>query len=158
MSNPANPYGFVGPGEYAPKTAHGCVDPFDGTTFSVLRETSAGREILDALEELRPDPLDCIAPPSAAETVEELERVTLKQLRDGIGRSGLLTMVTMCADRWIPVDERLPMRGEAVLGVVAGLCRIMTCWDFDGWEEIDGLRYANPVTHWRPLPPPPTPC
>jgi hypothetical protein len=66
---------------------------------------------------------------------------------------------------WIPVKERLPEWVETVLvfyPVYNGRARIRLAWleqidkNGQGWDLMDGedLRYG--VTHWRPLPNPPT--
>lgn len=52
---------------------------------------------------------------------------------------------------WIPVAERLPEVGEKVL----------TFENHGDWESIDSCYWdrlwkANHVTHWQPLPSPPT--
>ena len=64
---------------------------------------------------------------------------------------------------WIPVTERLPEKGCAVLGFRAKYTR----WDDNAygmaWREIDNestprLRWneCGRPTHWMPLPAPPT--
>jgi hypothetical protein len=63
--------------------------------------------------------------------------------------------------QWIPVAERMPERGGAVLGFLA---RGTTEGDHDyhmAWRHMDdrqGLRWNGPgePTHWMPLPAPPS--
>lgn len=68
--------------------------------------------------------------------------------------------------RWIPVGERLPEHGVQVLGALRGcgsgrynISRINYNkhaedydWEADGFE----IGYCWDVTHWMPLPEPPT--
>jgi hypothetical protein len=82
---------------------------------------------------------DTDAPPLLEDAVAEIERL----------RAG-----------WIPVSERLPERGGAVLGFLA---RSTTEGDHDyhmAWRHMDdrpGLRWNGPgePSHWMPLPKPP---
>lgn len=65
--------------------------------------------------------------------------------------------------RWIPVTERLPEKGSAVLGFRAGDPHWGDASYGMAWREIDGesrpgLRWheSGRPTHWMPLPAPPT--
>jgi hypothetical protein len=59
------------------------------------------------------------------------------------------------ADGWVSVEDALPSDGCAVLGFCDGDIEMMTYDRQFGWYYIDNDRAYNPVTHWRPLPPPP---
>lgn len=58
------------------------------------------------------------------------------------------------ADRWVPVEERLPEDGYYSLVVADGFVTIgkhysgISTWSWQGYDIPD-------VTHWRPLPEPP---
>ena len=61
--------------------------------------------------------------------------------------------------KWIPVTERLPLRGDAVLcvgdngiGIADFVCGDK--WCALPWFYVDGEQETN-VTHWMPLPEPP---
>ena len=61
--------------------------------------------------------------------------------------------------KWIPVTERLPLRGDAVLcvgdngiGIADFVCGDK--WCALPWFYVDGEQETN-VTHWMPLPTPP---
>jgi hypothetical protein len=67
---------------------------------------------------------------------------------------------------WISVNDRLPEENTEVLGVESEtnffrthviMCkRLSGLWlDLMWFDEIDGYQTAN-ITHWMPLPPPPT--
>lgn len=62
---------------------------------------------------------------------------------------------------WIPVSERMPIDFEAVIAFdgdqVYGEAMYSSDDGFtiDGYEPCDRLKLQN-VTHWMPLPPPPT--
>jgi hypothetical protein len=56
--------------------------------------------------------------------------------------------------RWIPVSERLPEKDVPVLGTFAGKPAVDTCCFGEGkWWQ---LSHEILVTHWKPLPTPPT--
>jgi hypothetical protein len=56
---------------------------------------------------------------------------------------------------WIPVTERLPEDDVRVLAY-DGL-KTFTAELFEGlWHWIEGDTFGMDVTHWRPLPAPPT--
>ncbi|MEZ7001808.1 DUF551 domain-containing protein [Klebsiella variicola] len=63
--------------------------------------------------------------------------------------------------KWIPVSERMPIDFEAVIAFdgdqVYGEAMYSSDDGFtiDGYEPCDRLKLQN-VTHWMPLPPPPT--
>jgi hypothetical protein len=70
--------------------------------------------------------------------------------------------------KWISVEDRLPEIDSPVLGCVTNsysltgkvsVSTIRYCGISDGWETLDGeyveCRLAR-VTHWMPLPKPPT--
>lgn len=58
-------------------------------------------------------------------------------------------------DRWIPVGERLPEPESDVLGWTRH-GRVYACYlaDTRWWTRADTC--LNDITHWRPLPPPPS--
>lgn len=62
---------------------------------------------------------------------------------------------------WISVDERLPHPNQSVLanrsnkGVSNFFFTSSGKWMQDGWGGIDD-RIFNDITHWMPLPEPPT--
>lgn len=67
------------------------------------------------------------------------------------------------AMRWVPVTERLPERGQAILFYVGAYSEIHSgTWQdasflehdgYSSWPAHDDPRYG--VTHWMPLPEPP---
>jgi hypothetical protein len=67
--------------------------------------------------------------------------------------------------KWISVEDRLPEQNEAVIGCVAdkysltgrvSVSTVCYCGIFDGWETLDGEYVEGRVTHWMPMPKPPT--
>ncbi|MGK8932030.1 DUF551 domain-containing protein [Pluralibacter gergoviae] len=63
---------------------------------------------------------------------------------------------------WIKCSERMPPHGESVIFSSSG--KVLAGYYNDGrylkkpvgkWYWI-GRVYKNPVTHWMPMPPPPT--
>ena len=59
---------------------------------------------------------------------------------------------------WIPVSERLPEKGKAVLCFCINNDYWVTLWDrFDDqlWSDGEWWRSKDFVTHWMPLPQPP---
>lgn len=58
--------------------------------------------------------------------------------------------------QWIPVEERLPPDGERVLGYDG--VRVFEAEVFEGqWLWVSNKAHGWIVTHWMPLPEPPTP-
>lgn len=58
---------------------------------------------------------------------------------------------------WIPVTERLPGEYEHVLGWNRGWCRPAEVWRNTGGEWRGGdYESVGRITHWMPLPAPPT--
>lgn len=62
---------------------------------------------------------------------------------------------------WISVEERLP---EPMIEVVLCFCNdIVSEWqetlyrNSTGWVQMTGDEFCPIVTHWQPLPEPPTP-
>ena len=83
----------------------------------------------------------------------------LPEVPDGWEQSGN----PLCG--WIPVNERLPEFDETVLvfyPVYHGPARIKMAYieqidkNGRGWDLLDGEDLRYEVTHWRPLPNPPT--
>lgn len=65
----------------------------------------------------------------------------------------------MSETKWISVNERLPQNTE-VLALFDGwdgmiFMRVLEYEDGE-WFDHNGEDYSNEVTHWMPLPPPPT--
>ncbi|MDO4264107.1 MAG: DUF551 domain-containing protein [Deinococcus sp.] len=60
------------------------------------------------------------------------------------------------AERWLPVSERLPEEGQRVLfaDIGAGIHAGRRC--SDGWDEPVDFWDEGEITHWMPLPEPPT--
>lgn len=65
----------------------------------------------------------------------------------------------MSEDKWISVDERLPEDDKDVLVFVPAEKKY-SVWPgylYNGaWIWCDGHRITQQVTHWRPLPAPPS--
>lgn len=56
--------------------------------------------------------------------------------------------IPMISDRWVPVSERMPERGDYL--VTDG--RDFDVQSFDGWQFIPGFVWEDAITHWMPLP------
>lgn len=64
-------------------------------------------------------------------------------------------MPSVNVGEWISAEERLPDNGETVLTVDNEGYMIVASWyELGGW--FLPVCRANPVTHWMPLPEPPT--
>lgn len=90
---------------------------------------------------------------------------------DGYEEEGLVESVEPLAhergrsqaagDGWVSAEERLPEENEVVIAIAAGAwSRAGTC-RFDGpaegWHDVEtGRRVPDIITHWRPLPAPPS--
>ena len=61
------------------------------------------------------------------------------------------------AQRWIPVNERLPEHErEAVLAYQRDFNEAHIAWISGGyWEDTSGTFAPGKITHWMPLPEPP---
>lgn len=56
--------------------------------------------------------------------------------------------IPMISDRWVPVSERMPERGDYL--VTDG--RDFDVQSFDGEQFIPGFVWEDAITHWMPLP------
>jgi len=90
----------------------------------------------------------------AADAIEELQKLTDAQLDIIKQYQGYLTK-----HRWIPVTERLPEVGVAVLVTYLGYndgkkySNMTACysdWGWHWWEVEDEVKVT--ITHWMPLP------
>ena len=61
--------------------------------------------------------------------------------------------------KWISVKERLPGNGSVVLAVTEYRHSVSTptlLWIDGDWFTYDGYKLLSEVTHWQPLPAPPS--
>ena len=74
------------------------------------------------------------------------EMCELKLYRDGV-----------TIQKWIPVEERLPVSCDLVVALTNGGDRIIAKRDKNGWLRYGGYETERlrPITHWMPLPVPP---
>lgn len=85
-------------------------------------------------------------PVDATETVATLRTenarllAELEEARDGV---------------WIPVVERRPTERQTVL-ILAGSSHVIAYATDRGWYRVGGAAFPGRVTHWMPLPAPPT--
>ncbi|UEA17557.1 DUF551 domain-containing protein [Pasteurella canis] len=101
-------------------------------------------------------------------TVNEVKAFPALNVRRGIDESKkkIESSTKENEKGWISVKDRLPEIGQQVIAIIDGVAQI-TIYDCEEWfaynfEWIDGTEWngthvnIEQVTHWRPLPPPPT--
>lgn len=76
---------------------------------------------------------------------------TCNEIRDYI----ILSLPSIPApSQWIPVEERLPEDGEIV--ITYNSIWVFSMEHFQDWKWTLYKTSHLPITHWQPLPPPPT--
>lgn len=79
--------------------------------------------------------------------------VDLREMLDEI--EALPSADVQTVDRWISVDEALPIYDELVLAVDKNNTIRLGIYTDLGWTSQFGNPMAAHITHWRPLPEPP---
>jgi hypothetical protein len=95
----------------------------------------------------------------AADAIEELIPFKKHVEKETVLLDKAEELLNELKPRWIPVTERLPIRGDAVLcigddGISVADYVVGDKWCALPWFFVDGEEETG-VTHWMPLPQPP---